>query len=185
MTVGEAIFPDYFFWLLVASYGLVAFFWLKWPQRTQQHRTNSHVQQSPSGQVRASFETPCVTLHTGNWATETTDGNPRKTSSHSLHFLFPPQWAFYCHFAASSVVLHISTAFSLLPLPTLASPSFSSAFCSLYYFWPLGRGYSHGDTDKAIRTLNGGSTLLIEGRYVCIAKSRALPHVRMWLHFKN
>ena len=91
MTVGEAIFPDYFFWLLVASYGLVAFFWLKWPQRTQQHRTNSHVQQSPSGQVRASFETPCVTLHTGNWATETTDGNPRKTSSHSLHFLFPPQ----------------------------------------------------------------------------------------------
>lgn len=91
MTVGEAIFPDYFFWLLVASYGLVAFFWLKWPQRTQQHRTNSHVQQSPSGQVRASFETPCVTLHTGNWATETTDGNPRKTSSHSLHFLFPPR----------------------------------------------------------------------------------------------
>jgi hypothetical protein len=67
----------------------------------------------------------------------------------------------------------------------VASPSFSSAFCSLYYFWPLGRGYSHGDTDKAIRTLNGGSTLLIEGRYVSIAKSRTLPHVRLWLRFKN
>jgi hypothetical protein len=62
------------------------------------------------------------------------------------------------------VVLHISTSFSLLVLPAVESPSFSSAFCSLYYFWPLGRGYSHGDTDKAVRTLTRGSGLLTEGR---------------------
>lgn len=103
----------------------------------------------------------------------------------SSFFAPPLQWAFYRRFAASFAVLHTSTAFSLLLLPALASPSFSSAFCSLYYFWPLGRGYSHGDTDKAIRTLNGGSTLLIEGRFVSTAKSRALPHVPLWLHFKN
>lgn len=182
MTVGETLVRHYFFWLLVASYGLVTVLWLKWPPQTQQHCTNSTARQHKWHLILK--HRMYITLHTGNRAAETTDGKPRKTPSHSLHFLFPPQWAFYRRFAASSAVLHISTAFSLL-LPALASPSFSSAFCSLYYFWPLGRGYSHGDTDKAIRTLNGGSTLLIEGRYVSIAKRRALPHVRLWLHLKN
>jgi len=185
MTFAETLVRDSFLWLHVASYGLVAVVRLKWPPRLQQYCTYSHVQHSPSAQVEACFEAPHVTLHTGNRAAETTDGKQRKTSSHSLHFLFLSQWAFYCRFAASFAVLHTSTAFSLLLLPVLASPSFSSAFCSLYYFWPLGRGYSHGDTDKAIRTLNGGPTLLVEGRYLSIAKSRALPHVPLWLHFKN
>lgn len=133
----------------------------KWPLRSQHHGTNSHVQQSPSAQATAYFEAPYITLRTGNRAAETTDVKPRKAPSHSLHFFVPPQWAFYRRFAASSVVLHISTSFSLLLLPALESPSFSSAFCSLYYFWPFGRGYSRGDTDKAIRTLNEGCAVLV------------------------
>lgn len=125
--------------------------------------TNLHVKWGPSAEVTAYFDAPYITLHTGNRAAETTDGKPWKNPSQNLHFLFP-KWAFYRRFAGSSVVLHISTSFSLLVLPAVESPSFSSAFCSLYYFWPLGRGYSHGDTDKAVRTLTRGSGLLTEGR---------------------
>jgi len=90
VTFGETLVRDSFLWLHVASYGLVAVVWLKWPQRLLQHCTNSRVQPRPSAQLTASFEAPYITLHTGKRAAETTDGKPRKTSSHSLHFLFPP-----------------------------------------------------------------------------------------------
>jgi hypothetical protein len=61
------------------------------------------------------------------------------------------QRALWCY----TYPLHFSFLFFLLRnhLPSLLL----LCLCSLYYFWPLGRGYSPGDSDEAARTLAQGS----------------------------
>jgi hypothetical protein len=140
----------------------------------------------PVSTCDGSFETPYITLHTGTGLQKQQTVNQGRLFHTVFTPCFPSPFSAVSPFCSQSfgpTRIHFILPFSIFLLWNhLPSPLLSVL---LYYFWPLGRCYSHGDTDKAIRTLNGGSTLLIECRNVSIANSRALPHVRLRLHFEN
>ena len=52
--------------------------------------SNSHVEWRPSAELITYFEAPCITLHTGNRAAETTGRKPRRLLRKIFIFCPPP-----------------------------------------------------------------------------------------------